>query len=224
MTLLALDTSTTTARVAVLAPDGGVLAAGTRTADRHSAGLLALCDEVLRACGLTVAQLGAFACGAGPGSFTGLRVGLAVTKGFALATGKPIVLVSSLAALADDLGGGSGKLVVPCLDAGKGELYAQPFSNGTLVDDEWRVTPEELVARVTQLAQAGAVAVGGPGIVRQRDALAPLAPWSVDVAGPTAESIGRRALARIARGEHDDTDAAVPSYGRAPDITMPKPR
>lgn len=219
MRLLALDTSTTTARVAVVDDAGAVLASGARTADRHSAGLLALVDEVLRGAGLRVGDVDAFACGAGPGSFTGLRVGLATVKGFALATGRPIVMVSSLAALADDLAAAAPgrEIVVPCLDAGKGEVYAQTFAGGVATSDEWRLVPTELVARV-----GATVAIGGPGVVRHREVFAPSAAAIVEVAGPTAEAIGRRALARLARGEHDDADAAVPSYGRPPDITMPK--
>jgi tRNA threonylcarbamoyladenosine biosynthesis protein TsaB len=226
MKLLALDTSTTTARVALLDESGATLAAAARTADRHSQALLGLCDEVLRARGLRVADVDAFAAGAGPGSFTGLRVGLAAIKGFAFATGQPVVLVSSLAALADDLAAAAPAraTVVACLDAGKGELYAQPFSAGAAADDEWRIMPDELARRVVEAGRAGIVAVGGPGVARHREALASIAGALVDVDGPSAHAIGRRALARLARGERDDVDAAVPSYGRPPDITEPKRR
>ena len=101
--MLAFDTSTPCARVAVLAPEGDCLATAEKVAARHSSNLLRLCDEVLRATGVTVSDLAAIACGAGPGSFTGLRVGLAVAKGLALADQIPLVLVSSLDALAADL-------------------------------------------------------------------------------------------------------------------------
>ena len=92
---LAFDTSTPCARVAVLSPEGDRLATAEKVAARHSSNLLRLCDEVLRATGVTVSDLAALACGAGPGSFTGLRVGLAVAKGLALADRIPLVLVSS---------------------------------------------------------------------------------------------------------------------------------
>ena len=101
--MLAFDTSPPCARVAMLSPEGDCLATAEKVAARHSSNLLRLCDEVLRATGVTVSDLAALACGAGPGSFTGLRVGLAVAKGLALADRIPLVLVSSLDALAVDL-------------------------------------------------------------------------------------------------------------------------
>ncbi len=94
--ILAIETSTTTARVAVLDRAGARRAAREATAERHSSNLLRLCDEVLREAGVVPAALDAIACGAGPGSFTGLRVGLAVGKGLALPTSRPFLLVSSL--------------------------------------------------------------------------------------------------------------------------------
>ena len=153
--MLAFDTSTPCARVAVLSIEGNCLAAAEKVAARHSSNLLRLCDEVLRATGAAVADLAAIACGAGPGSFTGLRVGLAVAKGLALADQIPLVLVSSLDALAEDLGealtweppkgsqtlprscaaGEAGGLptrlvetfVLPCIDAGKGQVYGRLY-------------------------------------------------------------------------------------------------
>ena len=98
--ILAIETATPTARVAVLGRDGARRAAREATAERHSSNLLRLCDEVLREAGVGPAALDAIACGAGPGSFTGLRVGLAVGKGLALPTERPFFLISSLAALA----------------------------------------------------------------------------------------------------------------------------
>jgi tRNA threonylcarbamoyl adenosine modification protein YeaZ len=159
--ILAFDTATPTARVAVLSPGGECLVLRERTAARHSANLLTLCDEVLREAGTAVAGLGAIVCGAGPGSFTGLRVGLAVAKGLALPTGLPLVLVSSLDALALDLAtqAPEARLVLPCLDAGKGQVYARLYAVAgdgphALGDADWVLSPEDLV-RLSQEAAAG---------------------------------------------------------------------
>src|SRR6266404_8838575 len=103
MVILCLDSATSTARVALLDGDGRLVAAREATAARHSSNLLRLCHETLEEGGVSPMALGAIACGAGPGSFTGLRVGLAVAKGLALATGAPLLLVSSLQALATDV-------------------------------------------------------------------------------------------------------------------------
>ncbi|HSY38019.1 MAG TPA: tRNA (adenosine(37)-N6)-threonylcarbamoyltransferase complex dimerization subunit type 1 TsaB, partial [Polyangia bacterium] len=131
---LCLDTSTPTARVAIL--DGDAHAAevvrfsAEATAERHAGHLLPLCAEALRVVGVAPAALAGIACGGGPGSFTGLRVGLSTAKGLALPTGVPLHVVSSLEALALDILGlpsnraaASPVTAVPCLDAGKGEIY-----------------------------------------------------------------------------------------------------
>ena len=221
--ILALETSVPTARVAVLAADGAVRARAEKTAARHSSNLLNLCDEVLTTAGVTVAQLGAIACGAGPGSFTGLRVGLAVAKGLALPTGLPLVLVSSLEALARDLAGPPGALVVPCLDAGKDQVYARFF--GAATSEDWALDPAALVERIRETSHAPGVILGGTGADRYHAIFAAAlgdAAVRQQALGPSALSVGILALQRFRRGETDDLGRAVPSYGRPPDITTPK--
>jgi tRNA threonylcarbamoyladenosine biosynthesis protein TsaB len=230
--MLAFDTSTTCARVAVLSPDGNCLAAAEKVAARHSSNLLRLCDEVLRATDATVADLAAIACGAGPGSFTGLRVGLAVAKGLALADRIPLVLVSSLDALAMDLAGAEGeRLVLPCIDAGKGQVYGRLYRAGEtpapIGSDELVLLPEDLCRLVQDQTAGAAVVAGGNGVDRYQEVFrAQLGAAAVrfQVAGPSALAVGRLAMARLARGEHDDLETSVPRYGRPPDITRPRDR
>jgi tRNA threonylcarbamoyladenosine biosynthesis protein TsaB len=227
---LCLDTSTPTARVALL--DGNlqlpeaVRCAVEATAERHAAHLLPLCAEALRAVGVGPADLAGIACGGGPGSFTGLRVGLSVAKGLAMPTGVPLHVVSSLEALALDILGipsSSSSTAVPCLDAGKGEIYVAAY-----VGDPARLVREVApCARLTPAAFAPWAAaldrplVAGNGAARHRAALA--GSELVDAPGPTAVSVGRLALLQRARGESSDLAAAVPFYGRPPDITAKKP-
>jgi len=220
---LCLDTSTPTARVAVLDGAGQTRFAAEATADRHAGHLLPLCAEALRAAGTTVAELAGIACGGGPGSFTGLRVGLAAAKGLALPTGVPLYVVSSLEALALDVvqaappGLGTA---IPCLDAGKGEVYVAGY-----VADPARLVRETVVsARLTPsalgawLAPLPSPVLAGNGVARHRAALGTLA--IAEIAGPTAISVGRLALLQRARGEAADLASAVPFYGRPPDITV----
>jgi tRNA threonylcarbamoyladenosine biosynthesis protein TsaB len=230
---LCLDTSTPTARVAIL--DGAAQSSAVvrfvaeATADRHAGHLLPLCAEALRAVGVAPAALAGIACGGGPGSFTGLRVGLSVAKGLALPTGVPLHVVSSLEALALDIlgmppnGGGPPPITaVPCLDAGKGEIYVAAY----VVDPERLVREAATCARLTPAGFASwlsgfqAPIVAGNGAARHREALG--AGEIVDVAGPTAVSVGRLALLQRARGEAADLASAVPFYGRPPDITIKK--
>jgi tRNA threonylcarbamoyladenosine biosynthesis protein TsaB len=231
--LLALDTSTSTARVALLSATGECLLAREKTAARHSANLLGLCDEILRGVGVAVGDLGAIACGAGPGSFTGLRVGLAVAKGLALPAGLPMVLVSSLEALACDLAAKSpgAQLVLPCIDAGKGQIYARiyravagalPCAQG---ETDWVLDPVELCRLALDAAARESMVMGGTGVDRYIDVFrSGFSASSVLEAmpGPSAIAVGRLARARIERGDFDDIETAVPRYGRPPDITRPK--
>ncbi len=231
--LLALDTSTPTARVALLSAAGECLLAREKTAARHSANLLGLCDEILRGVGVAVGGLGAIACGAGPGSFTGLRVGLAVAKGLALPTGLPMVLVSSLEALACDLAAKSGdaSLLLPCIDAGKGQIYArvyradagaQPSAQG---EADWVLDPARLCRLASEASVRQSMVMGGTGVDRYlavfRSTFAATTVLA-SLPGPSATAVGQLARARIQRGDFDDIETAVPRYGRPPDITRPK--
>lgn len=240
--LLAIETSTRTARVAVLeVASGAVRAVREATADRHSSNLLPLVAEALdeAAPGARAGQLAAIACGAGPGSFTGLRVGLAAAKGLALPGDLPLVMVSSLESLAVDMlaEAAPGELLVPCLDGGKGEIFAALFAAGSSSGAVVRraadlaaapvALPAALAAADPSAAPPARLALAGPGAERYHVALVDevLAGRArrLTVPGPTAIALGRLALARLARGDTDDLARAVPSYGRAPDITQPKP-
>ena len=240
--ILAIETSTPVTRVVVVDPGTGSRIAGAEAvSERHSSNLLRLCAQVMEEAGLAISALGAIACGAGPGSFTGLRVGLAVAKGLAMPTQLPLVLVSSLEALALDMAAAAapgealisrlpdlpGLLFLPCLDAGKGQIFAQLFERRGSVDvaartDEWSLLPDALVAR---LPVDLTFAYAGTGAVRFRDALAAgfgARGYAIACGGPTADAVARRAIEKFARGETDDLASAVPSYGRPPDITRPK--
>jgi tRNA threonylcarbamoyladenosine biosynthesis protein TsaB len=224
---LCLDTATPTARVAILDGDGGVRFSAEATAERHSSHVLPLCAEALRAAGaIGPADLAGIGCGGGPGSFTGLRVGLAVVKGLALPTGVPLYVVSSLQALALDIlaaradAGDAAATAVPCLDAGKGEVYVA----GYVADAAALVRETAAECRIAAGALAdwlGALPGPAPALAgngAERHAV----PGRVAVAGPSAVSIGRLALLQRRRGEAANLATAVPSYGRPPDITVKK--
>jgi tRNA threonylcarbamoyl adenosine modification protein YeaZ len=222
---LCLDTSTPTARVAVI--DAGaaepVRFAAEVTADRHSGHLMPLGARALSAAGAAVADLAGIACGGGPGSFTGLRVGLAVAKGLAMPTGVPLFVVSSLEALAVDLlNRRPDAAAVACLDAGKGEVYVAAYAPdpARLVREllpAARLRPEEVAAWAAPLRSPVAA---GNGAARHGDRLGGLP--IAEVPGPSAISVGRLALLQRAQGAPADLASAVPFYGRPPDITVKK--
>src|SRR5262249_42863768 len=154
-----------TASVAVLAA-GDIVAAADGRADTHSEKLLPLVDEVLGRAGLRPAALDAIACGAGPGSFTGLRIGLATAKGLCFALAKPLVLVSRLGALASPV---RGREVLALLDAKKREVYAAIFDAAGRRQGPERVLPP---SALPALAAGRTLVVIGDGAAAYPEAAA----------------------------------------------------
>lgn len=134
--ILAVDTTTSSGSVALLEDRRLLGEIAGESGATHSARLLGAVDHLLRSEGLTIADIGAFAVAAGPGSFTGIRIGLSTIKALAFSSGKPVVPVSSLRALALKLALAGVPLVCPVLDAKKGEVYAALFENaaGRLIE------------------------------------------------------------------------------------------
>jgi tRNA threonylcarbamoyladenosine biosynthesis protein TsaB len=127
MLTLAVDTTSPSGSAAVL--DGTKLLAesGAQTRLDHSARLLATIRFLLDSCGLDIGRVEGFSLAVGPGSFTGIRVGLSTVKAFAFASGKPVAAVSTLSALALKLPQPQVRLLCPMRDAKKGEVYAALF-------------------------------------------------------------------------------------------------
>lgn len=211
MILLGLDTATATAGLAVLSDDA-VLAEARHDTRGRGADLLVGIDALCRAAGVTAAQLDAVAIGAGPGSFTGLRIGMATTKGIAFAAGRPLWAVSSLAALAADArreGAPSGQIICAVLDARRGEVFAGAFRDGAPLGAEQVLAPAALAGWLAELG--GPVQLAGDAIVAYPDVLAPLADrW---LAARTPSGVAVAQLARA--GAHVDiTVGGAPTYIR----------
>lgn len=159
MKLLGLDTATSTAGIAIVDGDRVLAEARHDTAGR-GADLLVAIDRLCREAGVAPAELDAIAVGAGPGSFTGLRIGMATAKGIAFAAGRPLWAVSSLAALADDaqreLAGdprnAEAAVICAALDARRGEVFAGCFRSGVALAPERVLPPPELAAWVEEVA------------------------------------------------------------------------
>ncbi len=122
MTVLAIDTSSSVAAVAV-SRDGVLLGEYTlNNGLTHSQRLLPMVDELLKSLNMTIKDIDAFACSTGPGSFTGLRIGIASVKGFAFAGNKPCVSVSGLEAMAYNHIH-TDYIICPLMDARAGQVY-----------------------------------------------------------------------------------------------------
>lgn len=128
MKILAIETSTMLGGVAIVDELSGLIAeVRLNVKSTHSERLMTEIDHILKQSGLTISDIDVFAVATGPGSFTGLRIGLSTVKGFAYATGKPIVTVPTLEALAWNYAY-SRFPVCTMLDARKKEVYAALFN------------------------------------------------------------------------------------------------
>jgi tRNA threonylcarbamoyladenosine biosynthesis protein TsaB len=216
MLVAALDTATLTLSCALLEVGRGVELLASRT-DRptgggtsHSVRLPGALVEILAPLGRTVRDVEGWAVGLGPGSFTGLRIGLASFKGLAYANRRPIVGVSSLAAMAAEAAPSApeGALLVPLLDARKGEVYAGFYRRGA--EGVESVRPEEALAPgalAGRLAGLGPAVAFGEGFAAHRAVLAPGLPELAGApATPGAPAVGGLAAARL-RGKGYDEPA-----------------
>lgn len=136
MRILALETATSSCTVAVT--DGSDLRAELtlQVPRAHSTRLMPLIAQAISESGIAKTDLDGIAVGIGPGSFTGLRIGLATAKGLAFALGKPCVGVPTLKAMAYGTGAQLG-LVVPMLDAKREEVFAAVYAAGTTDPATW---------------------------------------------------------------------------------------
>ena len=128
MKILSLDSTADVGTVA-LCEDEKLLAEMTvNTGNTHSESLLPTVEAVLKITGSTINDIDLFACSTGPGSFTGLRIGIGTVKGLAYGLGKKVVGVSTLEALATNLAFGENKIIIPVMDARRGQFYTAKFS------------------------------------------------------------------------------------------------
>ncbi len=206
MLTLGLDTATAACTVA-LVRDGSVLAERTEVHPRgHASRLMPLVTEVVAAAGCTRSALTGVACGVGPGSFTGLRIGLATAKALALALGLPCAAVGTLPALAYSHAG----LCAPLLDAGRGDVYAALYRDGA------EVAAPRLVPLSDWLADLDGLREGAP--VTWAGDLSPdrLPPWGHMAAEPLprGRAVALLGEAMLAAGQGLAPEALNPLYMR----------
>jgi tRNA threonylcarbamoyladenosine biosynthesis protein TsaB len=213
MIVLGMDTSTLVASVA-LVENGRVVAEMRGDKGARGSDLLLMIDAVCVGAAIGAHDLDAIAIGAGPGSFTGLRIGMATAKGIAFAAKCPLWAVSSLAALAhEELEGAQTATVVAILDARRGEVYAGIYHRDgdrtVLVGDERVMPPAELGAFMPPNAR-----VTG-------DALDVIASFPVHTERtPSGVAVAQLALA----GAHVDVlVSGVPSYIRPSEAEVKYP-
>jgi tRNA threonylcarbamoyladenosine biosynthesis protein TsaB len=210
MIVLGLDTAVGACSVAVVA-DGEPLAAFSEAMQRgHQERLALMVREAMAEAGLAFGALDRIGVTVGPGSFTGLRVGLAFAKGLGLALARPVVGVGTLEALAASESGAD--LTIAAIDARRGQIYLQAFSGGHALMAPDVLPVEIAAARLAEVRSSGRVDIVGSGaslldgLVSGARILPRAAPDPV-------------ALARLAQAK--PLTPARPLYLRAPDAKLP---
>jgi len=199
----------------------------------HSALLPQALADLLAAEGLAIPDVEGYAVGLGPGSFTGLRIGLATWKGLAYANRRPIAGASSLAAmaLAASAEAAPGTLLVPLLDARKGEVYAGFYRarQGGIVEvaDDAALPPEALLDMARALAGAGPLAAFGEGLDAHATLLGAAIPRLVtEVRTPSAHAVAALVAERLTGGAYDAQGlfALEPHYVRKSEAEVKFPK
>jgi tRNA threonylcarbamoyladenosine biosynthesis protein TsaB len=203
----------------------GSAAVGSR--NDHSENLLPLIDQALRASALTLHDIDGYAVAIGPGSFTGLRVGLSTIMGLAYGSSIPVAGISTLHAIAARAVELSG-IVCPILDARKNELYAALFrSNGRTVErlrDDALLSCESLVELIRESDPADPVWVAdsSAAVYRLIELLGSHARIVEGDCRPTiAASVARLGEADLARGNKPSPTILVPRYVSPPRVELP---
>ena len=220
MTLVGFDTSTAATSACVLRDDGRAYEHVPRPErllepPGHSRELLPAVAEQMEAASVTWADVDGVAVGVGPGTFTGLRIGVATARALATAAGVPVHPVSSLAALAGGADGADADFVIPLIDAKRGELFGALFEGGRQVVEPFVTRPEGLRDRAGRdLADAVAV---GDGSVRFRDILE-ASGMRVPPDGSELHVVHALQICRLgARVPPERPEAVLPTYIRDPD-------
>lgn len=209
MRFAAFETSTDWCSVALWL-DGELAGIEERVGQGHSERVLPMLETLFKMKNIDASQLDAVAFGAGPGSFTGLRIACGVAQGLAFARSLPAVGISTLAAIAEESG---APRVVACLDARMREAYYAALERTDIGGGRWREVIPAMCAAPAELPRPpgegwlgcgnGFAAYGSLGLVNVNPDI-----------HPSAVAVARLAAPRLAAGEGVDAARAVPVYLR----------
>jgi tRNA threonylcarbamoyl adenosine modification protein YeaZ len=217
--VLAVDTTTSRGSLAVVSAAGVEADVRDTTPHGHSRWLLAAVDRTLGNLGLEARGLDGFAVTVGPGSFTGLRVGMSSVQGLSLATGRPCIGRPSLDILALSAVG-RAPWVVALVDTVRGDVFSGVYDGEGRLRGERRVGPvEEVVAELE-----GDVAFVGDGALRYREKIEAGLPGALfpEIDLFLAAGLGRVALEALAAGEGGPPGDLRPLYLRGAHIRKPR--
>ncbi len=217
--ILALDTSTENCSVALTA-DGKIISCSEVSPRGHTTKILPMVDDVLREAGMTLNEVDALAFGRGPGSFTGVRIGIGIAQGLAFGASLPMIGVSTLAAMAQGSYRKHGvSHVAAAIDARMSEVYWGRFArqgdgDWKAVDQECVIAPQDLVNGITADEIIWSFAgTGWQAYQQQLDSIALNGSLS-EVLYPEAEDIAFLAGFELQKGNIVMAEQASPVYLR----------
>ncbi len=221
--ILSLENSGMCGSIALSASNVCIAEYSLTTTKTHSKRLLSSIEFILHEATLDWPEIDAIAVSLGPGSFTGLRIGLATAKGIAMATGKKLIGISSLDALAFQLQH-SAKLICPAIDARKKQVYAAIYRhsgpNLQRLTPPMAIEPLELAAQI----QESVIFIGDGGVLYKeilQDTLGEMVTFAdPSTYFPRAAAIGSLALIKWHNKDFLDPAIAVPTYVRPSDAEI----
>jgi tRNA threonylcarbamoyl adenosine modification protein YeaZ len=225
MLVLGLDTSTTTGGVAIVSEQGLIANYQLDVTVTHSARLFPAIDAILRNAQLTLKEINGIAVTIGPGSFTGLRIGLAAAKGLSYLNKIPIVGVPTLDALVYPFTQPYTRLLIcPILDALRGEVYAALYQ---VCDRKWAKLLEDTAIPIPELLDkiSEPCLFTGNGITKHKAEIesvlqsrALFTPLNLRVVLPS--SVAELGLQKLLAGVQDDPLKLEPRYIRRPEAEV----
>ena len=226
MLTLAFDTSSKTIAVALLHDDVILYDTIINVDLNHSEVLLPAIDQACLQTRIKISAMDLFACTIGPGSFTGLRIGISTLKGLMLATGKPAVGISSLAALALNVGK-SSKIICSAMDAGRGQVYTAfyRYNENDLLEQigtDKAVDPREIIHNPEQ-----EIIFVGDGAIKYAGIISNTKTKKINIASAAqqyirASSVGILGRDKYNRNELLNAETFVPVYLRSADARVKK--
>ena len=209
--ILSIETSTSVCSVAIHQSGELLSLVELNEAGAHSEKLIGLLDEALEKCDLGYANLDAIAVSEGPGSYTGLRIGVSTAKGLAFALNKPLIGVNTLKAIASVRSYELGEMGIAVLDARRMEVFSQVFGKNLeeLSPIESVILEED---SFSGFLEKGCVYFMGDGIEKVKNVIRNPNAFYVENSGLSARLLGVLAFEKFKKGEFVDLAYFVPNY------------
>lgn len=220
MKILAIDTSGANCSVAIIDEEKVICDFNLSIGTTHSETLLPMIDEVCRTSKIDLSEVDVLACGIGPGSFTGLRIGIATIKGFALAQNKPVIGIPTLDSLANNITTFDG-LVCSVLDARNNNVYAGIFKHEdekVVLQDDYITEDLDTLIEILRSKNEKIMFVGDGAVSFKQQFKAALnekalfAP--IHLNNQLSSSVAKAALIRAMNNDFDNADTLNPMYLR----------